>query len=95
VLPRGAGDSFKVNATFSFSDVAVTEGGTVGAEGVAAASLLGVVDGNVVLCASFHLAPLYNSLLLDELADLGKTKKFNVQRIHEIHCGLLIFSGFQ
>jgi hypothetical protein len=98
VLARGAGGPFEIEARFSFSDdVAVTEGGivAVGAEGVAAASLSGTADWNAVPRASFHSASLYNSSLLDELANLGKGKRFDIQGIHEIHCGLLIYSDFQ
>jgi hypothetical protein len=97
VLARGTGDLFDVNARFFFSNnVAVTKGGivTVGVERVAVRSLLGTVSGNAIPCMLFHLASLYNLSLLDELVNLGKRKRFDIQGIHEIHCGLLIFSGF-
>jgi hypothetical protein len=96
VLVGGAGDPFEVDTRFSFSgDVAVTEGGIVGAERVTAVLLLGTANENAVLCTLAHSALLYNSSLLDELVNSGEKLGFNVQGINEIHHRLLIFIGFQ
>jgi hypothetical protein len=65
---------------FSLSgDVAVAEEAgimvAVGADGVAAAWLSGIADGNAVLCASFQSVSLYKSSLLEESTMLRKRLK--------------------